>query len=71
MPAKFNKLMISSQKRISMERAFLGGTHKSVSAVALHVGVKREIAKAYLKHLIASKQMPEKNEFVKKQLKRK
>lgn len=71
MPAKVSQLVISPQKRISLERAFLGGNHKSVSAVALHVGVKREIAKAYLKHLISSRQLPKQNQFVKMQLKKK
>lgn len=65
MNAKFNPSTIHPQKRISMQRAFSGSIHKNVPAVALHVWVKTELAQAYLKHLIATKQIPNSNSFAK------
>lgn len=65
MPQRFNPQNIPSSRRISMERAFTNGNHKNISAVALHVGVNRKVASAYLKHLIAVGQLPKDNRFVK------
>ena len=71
MTAKFNHLTIPPERRMSMQRAFLGDYHKTIASVALHVGVKKEIARAYLKHLIRTKQVPEKNRFLKIQVTKK
>ena len=71
MPARFNPSTIHPEKRISMQRAFSGGMHKTVPAVALHVGVPTEIARDYLKHLIRTKQLPKGNTFLKTQVKKK
>ena len=71
MPAKFNPSTIPAERRISMQRAFSGGFHKTIPSVALHVGVKKEIVRAYLKYLIRIKELPKGTPFEKKVVKKK
>jgi len=70
MPTRFNPSTIHPEKRISMQRAFSGGFHKTVPAVALHVGIETKLARAYLKYLIRTKQLPKGNTFLKTQVKK-
>lgn len=61
---KLNLGGIASFKKISMKRAFSGDYHKSIKSVALHVGVPSPLAKAFLLHLIKTKQLSESNRFL-------
>jgi len=46
-----------------MERAFNGASHNTISAVALHAGVKPAQARAFLLHLIQTKKLKKNNKF--------
>jgi hypothetical protein len=71
MPVKFNPATIHPQKLISMQRAFSGGFHKTIPGVALHVGVETKLARAYLRYLIRTKELPKGTPFEKKVVKKK
>ncbi|MFA5930831.1 MAG: hypothetical protein WC821_00800 [archaeon] len=55
---------IPMERQVSMERAFGEGMHHSVLSVALHVGVPKAQARAYLLHLIRTNKLPKTNKFV-------
>jgi len=54
---------IPLERQISMENAFNGTEHKSIKGVALHTGVPKFKARAFLLHLIRTHQLPKTNRF--------
>jgi len=66
---RFNPAGLPAGIRISMERKFAGresNSFRTIKSVALHVGVKPQIAGRYLRHLKERGLIPRESAFWKK-----